>query len=601
MATLAGNTIASTYPLLLKVDSNGLDGTLRAIQDGDATDSVLYLATDSALISGNGTKLYFFDADGGEHISADNAGNLTIAAGADTSDLITLDSTGSIVLNADGGQVQFHDGSDEIGVFENSSSNFVIESKVQDKDIIFKGNDGGSGITAMTIDMDVGGTIGVGTTSPTGNVEISGANGAQLDLSSVKTSIGGTDPLGTIRFRSHDSDNSGVLGQISTTIFKANPAHTTNIDGTDGEHTEMIFKLGDDVGSGISANMKETMRLRGDAGNFAMSIDAHGAYGLSIDSQGSTSSHDAFNITNASDSAIHTMYGDGSYRTTGGVRLQGSALSTGDTGISSSGSGGNLRMFHNGTQLATLSQYGLGINCNNAGEVTTSGTSQRYLAVDGGSGGGVVALRTSTNADDTFMGAVDWVNAANGDSSTNNAAGRLSAAIRAYTDTDDSNASDDSGAHMLFYTKPMAGSLTLRFSINAEGFLTSYGSFLPASNNSYNLGSASLRWSVLYTSNSVNVSDETLKTDIQDCDLGIDFVNTLKPKSFKMKDLEEEHDDYDKKHYGLIAQDLKDGKFKDSVYGDKDGEYGLAYNDLIAPLIKAVQELSAKVEALENA
>ena len=60
MATLAGNTIASTYPLLLKIDSNGIDGTLRAVQDGDATDS--------ALISGNGTKLYFFDADCDEHI-----------------------------------------------------------------------------------------------------------------------------------------------------------------------------------------------------------------------------------------------------------------------------------------------------------------------------------------------------------------------------------------------------------------------------------------------------------------------------------------------------------------------------------------------------
>jgi len=247
-----------------------------------------------------------------------------------------------------------------------------------------------------------------------------------------------------------------------------------------------------------------------------------------------------------------------------------------------------------------ITQYGLGVNCNNPGERSTSGTSQQYITVDGASNGGVVELVTSTNADDTFMGAIDWVNAANGDSSANNAAGRLSAAIRAYTDTDDSNASDDSGAHMLFYTKPMAGSLTLRFSINAEGFLTSYGSFLPASNNTYNLGSTSLRWSVLYTSNSVNVSDETLKTDIQDCDLGIDFVNTLKPKSFKMKDLEEKHDDYDKKHYGLIAQDLKDGKFKDSVYGDKDGEYGLAYNDFIAPLVKAVQELSAKVEEVET-
>ena len=107
MATLAGNTIASTYPLLLKVNSNGLDGTLRAIQDGDATDSVLYLATDSALISGNGTKLYFFDADGGEHISANNAGVLSIA-GASEIDLTataidingTVDMSSTLVVNS---------------------------------------------------------------------------------------------------------------------------------------------------------------------------------------------------------------------------------------------------------------------------------------------------------------------------------------------------------------------------------------------------------------------------------------------------------------------------------------------------------------------
>ena len=107
MATLAGNTIASTYPLLLKVDSNGLDGTLRAIQDGDATDSVLYLATDSALISGNGTKLYFFDADGGEHISANNSGVLSIA-GASEIDLTataidingTVDMSSTLVVNS---------------------------------------------------------------------------------------------------------------------------------------------------------------------------------------------------------------------------------------------------------------------------------------------------------------------------------------------------------------------------------------------------------------------------------------------------------------------------------------------------------------------
>ena len=34
-----------------------------------------------------------------------------------------------------------------------ASSNFAFESKVSDKDILFKGNDGGSDVTALTLDM----------------------------------------------------------------------------------------------------------------------------------------------------------------------------------------------------------------------------------------------------------------------------------------------------------------------------------------------------------------------------------------------------------------------------------------------------------------
>jgi hypothetical protein len=110
MATLAGNTIASTYPLLLKIDSSGIDGTLRAVQDGDATDSALSIATDSVLVKGSGIRLYFHDADGGEHIAGDGT-DLTITSGADiilagtavniTADTIDLsDATKDVTLNA---------------------------------------------------------------------------------------------------------------------------------------------------------------------------------------------------------------------------------------------------------------------------------------------------------------------------------------------------------------------------------------------------------------------------------------------------------------------------------------------------------------------
>ena len=69
--------------------------------------------------------------------------------------------TGSVKISgsfrAETSQIQFYDDNTEIAVLENSSENLKIESKVQDKDIIFSGNDGGAGIEAMRLDMSEGG------------------------------------------------------------------------------------------------------------------------------------------------------------------------------------------------------------------------------------------------------------------------------------------------------------------------------------------------------------------------------------------------------------------------------------------------------------
>ena len=84
MATLAGNTIASTYPLLLKIDSSGIDGTLRAIQDGDATDSAVKISTGAMSVDGNVTITHVFLAD------ASSSGNILFVSALDASKTLAL-------------------------------------------------------------------------------------------------------------------------------------------------------------------------------------------------------------------------------------------------------------------------------------------------------------------------------------------------------------------------------------------------------------------------------------------------------------------------------------------------------------------------------
>jgi hypothetical protein len=58
-----------------------------------------------------------------------------------------------------------------------------ISSTNSDGDILFKGNDGGSTITALTLDMSEGGQVGVGTTSPQRQLHIAGGSNTGLKIS----------------------------------------------------------------------------------------------------------------------------------------------------------------------------------------------------------------------------------------------------------------------------------------------------------------------------------------------------------------------------------------------------------------------------------
>jgi hypothetical protein len=143
--------------------------------------------------------------------------------------------------------------------------------------------------------------------------------------------------------------------------------------------------------------------------------------------------------------------------------------------------------------------------------------------------------------------------------------------------------------------------------------------------NTIRMGKRTHYISNTFTSNATwsHSSDERYKKDIQDnTNCGLDFINELRPITYKWKapseldtdlpeyDKDKTEADYTKKNYGLIAQEVKAALDKFSITDFEgwriDPEHAKDRQEVseqmfVYPLIKAVQELSAKVKALEEA
>ena len=196
--------------------------------------------------------------------------------------------------------------------------------------------------------------------------------------------------------------------------------------------------------------------------------------------------------------------------------------------------------------------------------------------------------------------------------------------------------------------------------VKIHSALAVHGVIRPTIDNAFSLGLDNYRISQIYAASAtISTSDRNAKTDILDTTLGLDFINALRPVEFKYKvrqnkvtseqygtepiELEPERKEirvvtpavYENErlvqeevteeiiipavteerptykevvtplpgirtHVGLIAQEVE------TALGDKDiglltkdnetGQYGLRYEEFIAPLIKGMQELSAKVD-----
>lgn len=119
--------------------------------------------------------------------------------------------------------------------------------------------------------------------------------------------------------------------------------------------------------------------------------------------------------------------------------------------------------------------------------------------------------------------------------------------------------------------------------------------------------SGTVTWTMGTTTAAINInvtSDERLKKDVQPLALDLEFVKKLRPVQFKWN--HELFNHYgNKQAYGFLAGEVEDIVGKDTTMvttieqGPLEGYKSFSNDGIVAALVKSVQELSAKVEALE--
>ena len=147
---------------------------------------------------------------------------------------LTVDVAGDIILDADGDNIFLKDGSTNVGHVSMDSDDLTIKSVVSDKDIIFKGNDGGSEITAMTLDMSESGNatfngtittpgLTLGSTAVTSTAaELNALDGITATVTELNHTDGVSSNIQTQLDTKHDAVGNGLQEDSATTVAMKN-------------------------------------------------------------------------------------------------------------------------------------------------------------------------------------------------------------------------------------------------------------------------------------------------------------------------------------------------------------------------------------------
>ena len=215
---------------------------------------------------------------------------------ADNTD-VTIDAAGDIILDADGAQVRIKDDGTERFIFNTGAAaeldvigtSVTIHSNTSDADIIFKGNDGGSSIDALTLDMSAAGAATFNDKVIATELDISGDIDVDGTTNLDAVDIDGAVDMATTLAVAGNVDFNGDLDVDGTTNLDA-----VDIDGA----VDMASTL--TVAGEITANGTATINRLG------LGVSAHASAALNITT---TNQHIRFN--NGSELGIIDLDSDG--------------------------------------------------------------------------------------------------------------------------------------------------------------------------------------------------------------------------------------------------------------------------------------------------
>ena len=188
-----------------------VDGSIDTAHYADNSITGAELA-DNIVIAGTLGSTGKITADAGIDIDNFNIDGTTIAL---SSGEMTIDVADNIKLDSGSGEIRFFDGGTYFGKIIENSGNLQLISGQQDKDILFVGNDNGSAVTALTLDMSDAGTA---------TFNAGATFGAGIDVTGTATMDGLTVDAGT--------DKNILIGDLSgeATIYTLNDAQNNNTD-----------------------------------------------------------------------------------------------------------------------------------------------------------------------------------------------------------------------------------------------------------------------------------------------------------------------------------------------------------------------------------